>query len=188
MITLITATLPERRHLFADLARSVALQTLPPQAWLVEWDYEHRGPVEVINNLVEQVETEWFFRIDDDDLLEHDHFDTLKPYLTDEADIVYSWCRVEGQGSTRLFQRPFSTERLKVENYIPSAAAIRTSLWRDLGGYEQAERTPHEDYDFWLRALEAGARFVCVPIQTWVYRMGDWAHRSEHSSFVLPGT
>lgn len=178
MITLITATLPDRAQLFAQLAESVARQSLPPAKWLVEWDFDKRGPVQVINDLAAQVETEWLFRIDDDDLLERDHFDTLKPYLTDDADIVYTWCRVEGNLPTRQFQRPFDPEKLKRENDIPSAAAIRTSLWKDLGGYRDRVWTKHEDHDFWVRALEAGARFLCVPVVTWRYRLGSWQHRS----------
>ncbi len=178
MITLLTATLPERRHLFGELAASVTRQSLPPEKWLVEWDFAHRGPVAVINDLAAQVETEWLFRIDDDDILEADHFDVLKGYLTDQADIVYTWCHLDGQGSTRLYQRPFNPDQLKVENYIPSPAAIRTSLWRELGGYRTVQYTPHEDYDFWIRAVAAGARFLCVPIVTWRYRMGEWSHRS----------
>ncbi len=33
------------------------------------------------------------------------------------------------------FQKPFNAERLKFQNMIPSAACIRTSLWKELGGY-----------------------------------------------------
>ncbi len=145
---------------------------------MVEWDYEKRGPLEVLNGLSDDVETEWLFRIDDDDLLERDHFDTLKPYLTDDADIVYTWCIARGPLSPAQFQQSFDPHRLRADNYIPSAAAIRTDLWRDLGGYKQSEFTKHEDHDFWVRALDAGARFVCVPIVTWTYRLGDWEHRS----------
>ncbi len=178
MITLLTATLPERAPLFAELAVTVARQSLPPERWLVEWDYNKRGPVDVLNGLSDEVETEWLFRIDDDDLLEWDHFDTLKPYLTKDADIVYSWCEARGPLPANQFQVPFNPNSLRYENYIPSAACIRTDLWRSLGGYRTSEWTKHEDHDFWVRALDAGARFRCVPIVTWTYRLGKWEHRS----------
>lgn len=176
MITLITATLPERARQFAELAETVARQSLPPSRWLVEWDFGKRGPVEVLNDLAARVETDWLFRVDDDDLLERDHFDTLKPYLTDEADIVYSWCTADGPLSPTQFQKPFNAEKLKFQNLIPSAACVRTSLWRDLGGYREGPQ--HEDWDFWLRALKVDARFVCVPIVTWTYRLHGAGHKS----------
>lgn len=178
MITVITATLPERARQFAELAETVARQSLPPARWLIEWDYAKRGPIDVLNDLAAQVETEWLFRIDDDDLLERDHFDTLKPYLVDDADIVYSWCHADGPLAPTQFQRPFDADRLKIQNTIPSAACVRTDVWRALGGYRQPEWTDHEDWDFWARALKAGARFVCVPIVTWTYRLHGVQHRS----------
>lgn len=186
MITVVTPTLPERAPLLAQLADCMARQTLAPQQWLIEWDYTRRGTVAVVNDLARHVTTPWLFPFADDDLLEHDHFDTLKPYLTDDADIVYTWCRVEGvKIHGRSFQTEFDPDRLRNENYIPAPACIRTDLWRQLGGYRargtfaQRGGTEHEDWDFWLRALDVGARFRCVPIVTWTYRMNaDWAHVS----------
>jgi len=35
----------------------------------------------------------------------------------------------------------------------------------------------NEDHDLWVRALDAGARFRCIPEVTWTYRLGDWPHR-----------
>lgn len=178
-LTVITPTITDRARLLTEAAASIAGQSLPPAAWLVGWDTERVGPIPVVNRLAQQVDTEWLFRLDDDDLLYPGHFDTLYPHLSRDADVVYSWCRVEGLWDERRFQRVFSETTLRYENTIPSAACIRTSLWRKLGGYQRASYTPFEDYDFWLRALDSGAKFVCVPQVTWVYRMGDWQHLSD---------
>lgn len=180
MITVITATRPDRKHLLAEAARSVSLQTLSPAQWLIQTDHHAEGPATVLNNLAEKVETEWLFRLDDDDILEHDHFEQLKPYLLySNADIIYSWCTVEGPMAHNKYQVPFDAKRLRTDNYIPSAAAIRTNLFRDLGGYNtNPTRTKHEDWDLWLRALEQNAKFLCIPVITWRYRFGSWDHRS----------
>lgn len=182
MIEVVTATLPERGRLLAECAESVARQTLPPAAWHIAVDHRREGPAPVLNRLAERVETPWLFRLDDDDVLYRDHFETLKPYLTsDRYDVVYSWCAAEGSLPRRRFQVPFDPKRLPIDNTIPSAAAIRTDLFRRLGGYRSDPETMlsrHEDWDLWLRALEIGARFLCVPIVTWRYRLGDWRHRS----------
>jgi GT2 family glycosyltransferase len=179
MIEIVTATLPERGRLLADCARSVALQTLPPAGWHIRVDHGREGPAKALNGLVDAVTADWLFRLDDDDLLEPDHFETLKPYLDGRADIVYTWCAVEGRMARNRFQVPFDPDRLSRDNFVPSAAAIRTSLFRDLGGYDPNPTvTQHEDWDLWLRALAAGARFLCIPVVTWTYRLGDWQHRS----------
>jgi GT2 family glycosyltransferase len=182
MIEVITATLPERRALFADCAQSIAAQTLAPAGWHVGFDHDRQGPAKVLNGLAQRVQTEWLFRLDDDDLLEADHFEVIKPFLKNNtADIVYTWCAVEGRMARNRFAVPFDATRLQTDNFIPSCAAIRTTLFHELGGYkhdDHLDTTRHEDWDFWLRALESGARFLCIPIATWTYRMGDWQHRS----------
>lgn len=181
MISVITATLPDRGRLLAECATTIAAQTLQPAAWYVGVDHERNGPAAILNGLAAKVDTSWLFRLDDDDLLEPDHFETLRPYLSRDVDVVYSWCAVEGPMSRRQFQVPFDPDRLRRDNFIPSAACVRKTLWDDLGGYrpdDQLDRTRHEDWDLWLRALEAGARFLCVPIPTWTYRLGQWTHRS----------
>lgn len=157
--------------MFAQLAESVARQTLAPECWLVQWDYRQRGKVSILNELADCVDTEWLYRADDDEILELDHFDTLRPYMTDNVDIVYSWCRSEGPISTDHFHQSFSAEKLQRRKYVPSAACIRKSLWDKLGGYNDVE---DEEHDFWKRALDAGAKFECVPIVTWRYRVGSW--------------
>lgn len=178
-LTVITPTVPERAALLEEAGRSVARQYVHPDGWQIGWDHEHAGPVETVNRLAERVTTDWLFRLDDDDLLHPEHFQVLWPRLTDDdADIIYTWCVVDGGWNEKLYQKPFDADALREENFIPSAACIRTELWRDLGGYREPAGHPHEDWDFWLRALDAGARFQCVPAVTWVYRWGGWQHRS----------
>lgn len=179
-VTVVTAALPERAHLFGELAGSMARQTLPPLRWLIEWDYARRGPAVVINELVERIDTEWWFRIDDDDTLEADHFETVAEYLTDAYDVVYTWGRVTGNVAyPTVNQVPFDAQRVMSEPGLPSVAFYRTEFFRQVGGYDPDAR--HEDWDFWRRAINAGGRFLCVPIVTWTYRLGDWVHRSRRT-------
>lgn len=183
-ITVIVATIPEREALLEQAIDTVQAQT-SPVPYLVGVDAQHDGPVPTLNALAERVQTEWLFRLDDDDLLDPDHFQVLSKWLDDDADIVYTWCRVEGGGEEHpeaqfqdRFQAEWGWEYLRESNFIPASAAVRTSLWRDLGGLREPAWTKHEDWDFWVRALDAGARFRCVPTVTWTYRMNaEWAHR-----------
>lgn len=176
-LTIVTATITERANLLHELRQSIATQSVRPK-WLVSTDWKREGPAPVINRLVEQVDTEWVFRCDDDDLFDADHFATIAEHLTDDHDIVYTWPRVRPAGhleDERALQRIYPLKTLMDANWIASAAAVRVSVWRDLGGYRTDVH--NEDHDLWKRAYQAGARFRCVPEVTWTYRLGDWPHR-----------
>ncbi len=73
-LTIVTATIPERATLLHELRQSIALQTVRPP-WLVKTDWKREGPAAVINRLVDEVDTEWVFRCDDDDLFDPTHFE-----------------------------------------------------------------------------------------------------------------
>lgn len=177
-LTVITVTIPERAQLLAELGDAIDAQTVQPE-WAVELDIDGDGPVPQLNRLVEAVDTEWVFRCDDDDLLDRHHFETLAPHLTDDYDVVYSWPRIIPETddfSTDGLQLVRPLASLREQNFIASAAAVRRSVWLELGGVRDV---PEEDADFWVRAHEAGARFRCIPQVTWTYRLGDWPHRSD---------
>lgn len=172
-ITVVTPTLPERSKLLAEAIGSVAGQTVRPAAHLIDVDLHRVGIPDIVNRLVERVETEWFLLLCDDDLLYPHHLETIAAHL-DSADVVYTYCDVTGRQWSP--NRPFGGRDLRHGNYIPSNAAVRTSVWRTLGGYRRSDR--FEDWDFWVRAVDAGARFQCVPETTWLYRFGDWGNVS----------
>lgn len=181
-LTIIIPTIPERAELFEQALASVKAQTAPV-FYKTAVDTNHNGPVPTVNALASTVETEWLFRLDDDDLLDPDHVEVLSHWLDDDADIVYTWCRIEGGGDEHpedqfqvRLQHEYGWEHLYEANWIPCSAAIRTDLWNELGGLDDV---PLEDWDFWQRALDKGARFRCVPAVTWTYRMNpEWEHRS----------
>lgn len=181
-LTVVIPTIAERAPLLAEALASLEAQTLKVPHYTC-YDPERYGPANVVNRLVEQVKTKWFFRLDDDDLLDPDHFEVLSHWLDDDADIVFTWCRIEGGGELHppeqfqvRLQDEFGWEHLREQNWIPCSAAIRTSLFHDLGGFREV---PEEDWDFWQRALDHGATFSCVPTVTWTYRMNpEWSHRS----------
>lgn len=181
-LTVIIPTVAGRGELLMEAVHSIEAQTLPPLGFKVATDHELAGPHAPLNELARGVYTTWLFRLDDDDLLDPDHFEVLSHWLDDDADIVYTFCRIEGGGDDHppgqfqdRWQAEYGWDYLRTTNFIPSAAAIRTSLWRELGGLRDH---PFEDWDFWVRALDAGARFRCVPAVTWTYRMNaEWQHR-----------
>lgn len=182
-LTVVSATIGGRAGLFGECRDSLAAQTLSvPHEFA--YDTLRLGPAQTLNHVVKhRVHTEWFFRLDDDDLVDPDHFEVLSHWLDDDADIVFTWCRIQGGGELHpedqfqvCWQHEYGWEHLYETNWIPCSAAVRTSLFRDLGGYDEAHE--FEDWDLWQRALDEGARFRCVPAVTWTYRMDPaWVHR-----------
>lgn len=163
MLTLVTATLPERSSFLREMLSSVTEQTVAPACHIVMRD-DGRGFVDTVNRAVCAVDTEYFCLVDDDDLLLPHHVETLVGNLV--ADIVWTWVRVEGRSWNP--NRGYEFGALKHGNYIPSNFAMRTSLWRELGGYRSGPQ--HPDWDMLIRCEDAGASFHNVPEITWVYR------------------
>lgn len=187
-IAVVTPSLPDRGELLAEAVASVRAQTHRPVAHAIAIDHESDGIGALLNRLASGSDAEWLARLDDDDLFHPNHLEVLTSAAKD-ADVVYSWCDVEARGDVPepdviirngwLPNQEFDEERLRSGNYIPATALVRRSLWAELGGWredgwrfggEREDPTLTEDWDFWLRALDAGARFVCVPVVTWTYR------------------
>ena len=168
-VAVVTPSLPERESFRAECIASVNAQTAQPITHLVMLDYERVGPATMLNRMLPSclaAGAEWIAQLADDDLMDAHHLEILVAHSTD-ADIVYSYCRVEGRGFNP--NSPFDADRLRRENYIPATTMIRAGLCDELG-WRSDSAYGFEDWDFWLRALDAGARFVCVPEQTWTYR------------------
>lgn len=162
IVSVLTPTVRGRERMLEECRLSVKCQTLS------NFDFEHRvelddrqaGCAVTMNRIADQADGEWLLPLADDDLLLPGCLETLHNHAS-EGDIIYAPPLVTGnEDRWWFFQAP---------PVIPSCALIRASLWRDLGGYD--ERLTHEeDRALWVRALDAGARFVRVDEPCWVYR------------------
>ena len=168
---MITPTLPERSELLRECKSSVQVQTVSVRH-LVGEDTDREGPSVVRNRLVGSSETDWILPLDDDDTLDPDYVEVIQPHLTDDVDVVYSWCRVEGLPDWTP-NRLFNDALLLKGNFIPVTACVRKSLWEEVGGWpEPPDRAqPGEDWEFWKLCLGAGAVFKLVPEVLWVYNV-----------------
>lgn len=178
-ISVITASLPTRGAMLAECIASVAAQTQPPIEHLVAVDHARRGSAATRNSLLTASSGLRVAVLDDDDVALPEHLALLAAV---EADIVYSYCEVTGRDWSP--NRPFDPVALRASNYIPVTALIRAELLRDLGGWRSDVSNGWEDWDLWLRALDAGASFACVPVVTWRYRFhgGNKTHRGKEAA------
>jgi hypothetical protein len=162
VITALTPTVPGRERLLEQCRASVAAAGLKH---LVRLDVDRRGPAVVRNDLAAHVDTPWLLCLDDDDLLLSHYHSVVEPEL-EHADVVYTAWYLTGAPDPQPLDR-FDPGFLRVQNFIPVTAAVRTKLFRAVAGFRDV---PLEDHDLWLRLLDAGARFTYVPVVCWRYR------------------
>lgn len=165
-VAVLTPSLPSRSALLAEAVASVAAQTFEPLAHLIALDYKRVGAPFVRNALARVVDADWLAFLDDDDLFLPHHLETLMA-ASAGADVVYSWSEVQGRDGWSCNQH-FDAAALRRANTIPVTAMIRRSTFLKVGGFPDMREL--SDWGLWLRALDAGSRFVCVPEVTWVYR------------------
>jgi hypothetical protein len=171
-VTVITAALPTRQPMLQEACASVAAQTVPPAAHLVGVDHRRDGSAVMRNRLAFAADTPWLAFLDDDDLLLPHHLEALLGTV-DGADVAYSYCHVQGREWTP--NRPFDPDALRASNYIPATVLIRSDAFRRAGGFRPSGQVQHgwEDWDLWLRLLDAGCRFAWTDTVTWLYRFHE---------------
>ncbi len=164
-ISVLTPTIPERETMLNECRQSVIVQNLGDGLrrdfeHLIWIDQEKQGCAKTMNALAAEAHGEWLLPLADDDLL----LPGALHHLISASvgfDVVYPRPLVWGEDDRQFGLEP---------PIIPSLALIRAELWRELNGYNPA-LTGEEDRDFWTRALEHGAKFVCFDTApTWVYR------------------
>lgn len=176
-LTVITPTVMDRAPLLAELYESLCAQTVPV-GWSVAYDVNGEGPAAMRNLLVGSASTEWVFPLDDDDLVDPDHFEILAEHLGDDVDVVWTLPRVprdaELEGWLSHEVDVWGMDRV---NAIAQSAAVRRSVWLAAGGQDSADE--NEDHALWLRIRNQGGRFRQVMRTTWTYRLDpEWSHRS----------
>lgn len=191
-VTILTASLPDRRAMLTEAAASVLRQTVPCRhLWRVDTD--RQGPAAVRNALLADVTTEFVGFLDDDDVLYPRHAEVCLAALRDTgACVVYPWFRFvhpagiyprgeflrihRADGPVHAFGQPFDAAGLEHASFIPVTVVARTACLRQVGGFPLpgSQEWPHdtcEEWGLWRRLVAAGHRFVHVPAVTWEYRV-----------------
>lgn len=187
-VTVLLVTLPQRFEMLARAHASIEAQKVKPAKILAitgkrEPSRAPQSLAECRNRALARAKTEWVAVFDDDDIYLPDHFEKIAPFLTDQVDIVHTYCDVYRCEDAASMPREELIEKLERTNVLTSNAAIRTEFARELGGWggpfdESSGMFTNtgvwsDDWDFWLRAARAGARFALVPEVTWSYQLHD---------------
>ena len=113
--------------------------------------------------------------IDDDDLIEPTFLEC--GFWTLETNKDAAWVYSDSVGFSSLeytWNKYFSSEKMKKENDLISAALVRKTDFFLVNGYNLKEKAVNEDWNFWLKLLSKGK----FPVHMSFY--GEWYRRKEN--------
>ncbi len=156
-----------------DETRAVAEQLIAehPDARI---DYVHQpnqGLAAARNTGIRATSSEFVLPLDADDRLVPEAVERLVTALRAEnADVATPLGRTFGDEDRALVTLPVTRRRLLAGNCLVYSSMFRRSLYDRVGGYGNNMHAGYEDRDFWLGALERGARFTHVAEELFCYR------------------
>ena len=96
--------------------------------------------------------------LDADDMLEPGYLAALGDVLDADPSAAYVHCdgRYFGDLDAYWITRPFNPYTVLLSNSVLGCVVLRREAWEAVDGYDETMRHGNEDWDLWLRLLEAG--------------------------------
>lgn len=136
-----------------------------PVAYLKQ---QNKGLSGARNSGIRLAKTEWILPLDADDMIAPD---MVEKCLSIEADIVGVGQQTFGDyESKHLFNPEPTKEAFMQGNQINCCSLFRKSMWEELRGYDEDMRAGYEDWDFWVRATQAGYKVKTIQECLFFYR------------------
>jgi glycosyltransferase involved in cell wall biosynthesis len=156
----------------ATAAVAEALQAEFPERRITLVRQANQGLGAARNTGVRATRSPFVLPLDADDRLEPRAVERLLGALLEQGgDVATPLGRTFGQEQRPLVTLPVTRRRLCAGNCLVYASLYRRELFDRVGGYVTGLRPlGYEDWDFWLAALAAGAKFVHVPEELFGYR------------------
>lgn len=132
------------------------------------------------NTGIKESKGKYILPLDSDNKIELEYITSALNIFNSDSnvDVVYSDKFLFGIIQKEDKLPDFNLQKMMLENYIDACAFFKKELWIKLQGYD--EKMPYmgyEDWDYWLRASFAGAKFYHIPKCLFHYRV-------EHSSML----
>jgi Glycosyl transferase family 2 len=133
---------------------------------------ENRGLPAARNHAAAHARGELFCALDADDRLAATWFEKGQALLTSRPEITFVSHWLETFGDEHRTWKPERCDlpALLVKNTINGAALVRRAAFEAVGGYDESMRHGCEDWDFWLRLVEAGHQGAIIPEVLFYYR------------------
>lgn len=185
-VSVIIPHIPVRPNKLVRAVKSVATQRHRPSDVIIAVDTVREGSAATRNRALRKAQTAWVAFLDDDDYLYPEHLRVLLQHAeVTGADVIYPGCDVIDKQGRPLpvneewgrFGRPFDADLLRQTSYIPVTSLVRTDLAQAAWFGPPDIDTDYDDWGFYLRLLDEGARFAHVNEVTWV-----WDHHGANTS------
>ncbi|MGR0185173.1 glycosyltransferase [Azospirillum aestuarii] len=143
-------------------------------------DCPHRGLPATRNAGALAARGEYIFYLDSDDLLDPTALEKLALAAAARPDTAFIYSGVVHFGAIEgICLDPFDRERLTRENYLAFSCLIRRDVYITVGGMDEGLTDCYEDYDFWLRLIDAGHEGYLVPEPLFHYRRHNLGNRTK---------
>jgi glycosyltransferase involved in cell wall biosynthesis len=132
----------------------------------------NRGLPAARNHAARHAAGEFFCALDADDKLAATWFERALQLLDSRPDLAFVSHWLETFGDERWTWTPERCDlpSLLARNAVNGAALVRRSAFESVGGYDEEMRQGCEDWDLWLRLVEAGHAGTIVPEVLFFYR------------------
>lgn len=174
-VTVCIPTIPPRVEFLERALHSVTEQVAPVSDIHVAYDLSHAGAGPTRNRAKADVRTTWTAFLDDDDWMGAEHLQVLFDHAEETAaDVVYPWFTV--MGGSDPFPEWFGKEWSNDDPHIiPVTCIVRTEIaaramfasWND---WDHRQHWPGDDWPFWWKVMDLGAKIVHLPRRTWFWR------------------
>jgi glycosyltransferase involved in cell wall biosynthesis len=164
-------------RLLADLVR--------PRTRVVH--IERRGLPGARNAGVRQSVGRYLCMVDADDLLEPTYLERSLQALESRPDCAFAshWLRAFGDETWDWTPTDCGFPALLYDNTVNGAALMRRELFEQIGGFDETMIDGCEDWEFWIRVVDAGHEGVIIPEFLFRYRRrADSMSRMMHA---VPG-
>jgi GT2 family glycosyltransferase/glycosyltransferase involved in cell wall biosynthesis len=131
---------------------------------------ENRGLPAARNAGIAHSEADLVVTLDADDLLAPTYLEALGDALAAHPDAAYAHCWAELFGDTHMIwaTRPYNRYQLLLSNSVVGCVLLRKDAWSSVGGYDESMRSGNEDWDLWIRLMDAG--YAAVQIREPLFR------------------
>jgi len=127
--------------------------------------------------------------VDADDLLEPAYLERSVQVLESRPDIAFAshWLRAFGDQAWDWTPTDCTFPALLHANTLNGAALLRRDVFEQVGGFDETMRDGCEDWEFWIRVIEAGFAGVIIPEFLFRYRRrADSMSRAMHAVPGMP--
>lgn len=170
----VTAHTPRvRSGLLTRALDSIWKQTHLPDAVAISLDHYRQGAAITRNKALWMANTEWIVFLDSDDILYPEYlFKVFTHQAATGADVVIPWYEVSGAEDPLICNRGKEWNQEEPHSF-PITCLVRLELALKVGGFPVQEPAGKwclgEDFPFWIKMGEAGAKFSNITEQLWEY-------------------